>query len=97
VDYKPSYEEFVSFLCVLLIGWNILQLSDASKIKAILRTGLRKADSDRRDVVRIPYNQIVEAMGWSRSFPYLRDEKFGRKPGGSHPALLSASKRRKLS
>ena len=96
MNYKVSYEEFITVLCLLLIGWNIVQLMDASKIKAILRTGLRKAERDRRDVVRIPYNQLVEAMQWSREHPYMRDEKFNRKPGGPHPATLSASKRRKL-
>ena len=67
----------------VVVGW-MLNEAKHSKIKAILRTGLRNADNYKpggRDKVVLLYNQIAEAMGWESELCYpQRDDKYTGKP-----------------
>jgi len=61
----------------------------------LMMQGLEKADRDRSDWVRIPYNQVVEVFGIEARHG-LRRDRLRRNEGLKHPALMSPARRRKL-
>lgn len=90
-----------AFLVVVLLAMMALtaflvQLSANQKLRAIIRTGLRKAESDHSEMVRIPYNQLAEAIGWDSELYPMRDDKEFKQCDIGHPATLSPARRRKL-
>lgn len=86
----------------LSLAANMYLLVRQTRLRGLLRTALRKAESDRCEMVRIPYNQLAKEMGWQPEFEEnvrisaypMRD----RIPSGHtrHPALLSPARRGKL-
>lgn len=97
---------------VLSLAGNIWMLTGQAKLRGVLRTALRKAERDRCETVRIPYNQLAKEMGWVPEFEeyrnwktkdteYVRTSVYPMRentPSGhtKHPATLPASKRGKL-
>ena len=84
---------------IILLGstnllWFVLYLTKNSRVLAVLRTAMRKAEADRTDWVRIQYNQLGELLGWRKDQMPMRD-KFGQKPG-PHPARLRPQRRQGL-
>ncbi len=63
---------------IISLALNLNQLTSKSKLMGILRTGLRKAELDRKNYVRIPYNQLAEEMGWEPEFKTYTDRKTGK-------------------
>ena len=86
-----------------LIG-NIWLLSGQVKLRGLIRTGLRKAERDNCEMVRLPYNQTAKIMGWQPEFEEdvrishypMRSAKEFRSGHTKHPATLSPSKRGQL-
>lgn len=70
-------ETIVIFALVVSASLNIWQLTGSVKLKGVLRSGLRKAERDRCDRVRIPYNQLAELMGWKPEFQNYTNRKTG--------------------
>jgi len=74
------------------------------RLKGVIRTGLRKAEADNCETVRLPYNQIADLMGWKPEFdndvrtsvyPFRSAKDFVAKPG-QHPATMTPARRKKL-
>lgn len=94
---------FLSLLAASLV-LNVYQLTAHQRLRGLIRTGLRKAERDNRQTVRLPYNQTAKYMGWKPEFdgdvrtsvyPFRDPKDFHAKPG-RHPALLSPARRKKL-
>lgn len=83
---------------------NLYLLAGQQKLRGLIRTGLRKAERDNCQMVRLPYNQVADLMGWKPEFdgdvrtsvyPFRDPKDFRQKPG-RHPAMLSPNRRGKL-
>lgn len=83
---------------------NVYQLTGNVRLRGLIRTGLRKAERDNTEQVRLPYNQLAKLMGWKPEFdgdvrtsvyPMRSAKEFRSKPG-RHPATLSPARRKKL-
>jgi hypothetical protein len=95
----------------ILLGIVVFQLfglvylaTGQQKLKGVIRSGLRKAERDNCEMVRLPYNQIADAMGWTPEFdgdvrtsvyPFRSARDFA-KSNERHPATLSPARRKKL-
>ena len=94
-----AYDIGITALFLLAIVLWLRRMMEDQKLKAVLRTALRKADLYKpggREIVTIPYNQLAELIGWkSDNFP-MRENKYTGKPGGPHPSALPFTRRRKL-
>jgi hypothetical protein len=95
----------------ILLGIVVFQLAGLmylftgnQKLKGLIRTALRKAEADNCEMVRMPYNQVAEALGWEpeydddvRTSVYpFRSRRDFTKSNERHPATLSPARRKKL-
>ncbi len=71
-------EIFFGLLVVSMLI-NFHQVASAQRLKGLLRTGLRKAEHDGSDRVRLPYNQVAELMGWKPEFKRYTIRKTGKR------------------
>ena len=61
-------------LLIVSIIVNVYIVTGQQKLRGLVRTGLRKAELDNCDRVRLPYNQVAEIMGWTPEFNEHGDE-----------------------
>jgi hypothetical protein len=74
---------------------NVSLLTRHSKIRNEIQDAVDKAELDRRDHIRIPFNRALD-LGFSSRHGHIRDRRdFNAKPG-PHPATLSPARRRNL-
>ncbi len=73
---------------------NLYQFVGISRLRNVIQGAVDKAERDRAEMVRIPFNQLV-MMGFKARHGLFRDREFNQKPG-RHPATLPAARRRKL-
>jgi len=80
-------------LLVSLFG-NFYFFTQNETLRRVVQAAVDKAERDRSEYVRIPFNQL-KLMGFSTRHGLYRDREFNHMPG-RHPATLSPSRRRKL-
>ena len=99
-----NMETFLLVVVVTQLAGLLYLATGQQKLKGVIRTGLRKAEADNCEMVRLPYNQIADAMGWKPEFdddvrtsvyPFRSARDFAQQ-AGPHPATLSPSRRKKL-
>lgn len=91
-------------LLLVSVAANFFVITGHQRVRALLRTGLRKAELDNCETVRLPYNQVAHLMGWTPEFdgdvrtsvyPFRESRDFA-KSNERHPAVLSPHRRGKL-
>jgi hypothetical protein len=97
MNYLPTAAEILGLLCLVLVGYILWSYVSYETIRRIMHKGLQKAEADGSDYVRIPRNQIIEVMGWSKIYE-LRPAgyEFKGKPSFRHPSTLAPVRRKKL-
>ena len=99
-----NMEYFLLGIVLLQLVLLLYLVTGQQKLKGVIRTGLRKAERDNCETVRMPYNQVAEAMGWKPEFdddvrtsvyPFRSRRDF-TKSNERHPATLSPARRGKL-
>jgi len=102
----------ILLVLTISLGGNLWMLVRQTQLRGLIRSALRKAEQDRCEWVRIPYNQLAKMMGWHPEFEEYRDWRTKdteyarssaypmrrREPSGhtKHPATLSPTRRGKL-
>jgi hypothetical protein len=82
-------------LAVSIFG-NLFFITRNLDMRNAIQAAVDKAEIEHREFIRIPFNQAL-SWGFSARHGIFRDPKeFNRKPGGPHPATLSAANRRSL-
>ena len=95
--WPPTGQEIFMLTSALECAIIIWLIAGSQKVKGMLRTAVRKARADRCDRCRIPVNQVIEAMGWEKVYPVIQPgSEFKKGPAPRHPAMLSATRRKKL-
>lgn len=83
----------VAAVSLVVAIWGLIHYWE---LKALLRSGLEKAERDRCYWVRIPADQVREVGIRGRLLADPHPSEFNKKNQTRHPALLSASRRSKL-
>ncbi len=89
-----TYEMMTLYALVLSIAGNLYFFTKNERLRRVIQAAVDKAERDRAEMVRIPFNQLLK-LGFSSRHGFYRDREFNHKPG-PHPAVLSAARRRKL-
>ena len=71
-------EIMLAFASVLFLGLYFHTLTGVQRLRGVIRAGLRKAERDNCAMVRIPYNQLAEELGWE---PEYEKYRLNRMPG----------------
>ena len=79
-------------LVISLVG-NLYLFTRDERRRRVIQAAVDKAERDRCEYVRIPFNQARELGFATTHGPY---RTFKHKPGGPHPATLRAHRRSKL-
>lgn len=66
-------------LLTLSVVGNVYLITRHSERDAVIRTAIRKAESDRCAMVRIPYNQLAKLMGWRPEFTHYTNRFTGER------------------
>lgn len=85
---------FLSALVISLVG-NLYLLVRNEEVRRVMQAAVDKAERDRAEYVRIPFNQAI-SLGFGVRHGLYRAKDFKHKAGGPHPATLSAHRRSKL-
>lgn len=83
--------------CLIVIGVLFVVIfimtREINKLSGVLNGGLDKAVMDNCETVRIPFNDVAEALGRD---PIRLQREFNKVAQVVHPARLRPSRRRKL-